>query len=66
MNGINLSNRQFLTPSEVAKVFRVSKSNIYQMLRSGELPETFVRKVKRIPVKAVLEILDGKHKESLK
>ncbi|MEO5355750.1 MAG: hypothetical protein H7844_00435 [Nitrospirae bacterium YQR-1] len=30
------------------------------MLRSGELPETLVRKVKRIPVKAVLEILDGK------
>ncbi|QWR77968.1 helix-turn-helix domain-containing protein [Candidatus Magnetomonas plexicatena] len=59
MNGINLNNRHFLTPSEAAKVLSVSRSTVYRLISYGEIPAVNIRKAKRIPVKAVLEILDG-------
>lgn len=41
--------RKFLTPEEVRRVIRVSRSKIYELLDSGEIPWVPFGKLKRIP-----------------
>ncbi|CAM3637231.1 helix-turn-helix domain-containing protein [Kibdelosporangium persicum] len=50
---------QFLTVAEVAKMMRVSKMTVYRLVHSGELPAVRVGKSFRVPEKAVHTYLEN-------
>nr|WP_042182439.1 helix-turn-helix domain-containing protein [Kibdelosporangium sp. MJ126-NF4]CEL14987.1 DNA binding domain, excisionase family [Kibdelosporangium sp. MJ126-NF4]CTQ93420.1 DNA binding domain, excisionase family [Kibdelosporangium sp. MJ126-NF4] len=54
-----ISQVQFLTVAEVAKMMRVSKMTVYRLVHSGELPAVRVGKSFRVPEKAVHTYLEN-------
>jgi excisionase family DNA binding protein len=54
-----ISQVQFLTVAEVAKLMRVSKMTVYRLVHSGELPAVRVGKSFRVPEKAVHTYLEN-------
>ncbi|MCE7005578.1 helix-turn-helix domain-containing protein [Kibdelosporangium philippinense] len=50
---------QFLTVAEVAKMMRVSKMTVYRLVHSGELPAVRVGKSFRVPEKEVHSYLEN-------
>ncbi|MFC0115217.1 helix-turn-helix domain-containing protein [Kibdelosporangium aridum] len=50
---------QFLTVAEVAKMMRVSKMTVYRLVHSGELPAVRVGKSFRVPEKEVHNYLEN-------
>lgn len=57
--GSGLEEINFLTIAEVAGVLRVSKTIVYQMVHSGDLPAVRIGRSFRVPVKAVHGYLEG-------
>jgi excisionase family DNA binding protein len=55
----SISQVQFLTVAEVAKMMRVSKMTVYRLVHSGELPAVRVGKSFRVPEKAVHTYLEN-------
>ena len=53
----NLSEVQFLTVAEVAKLMRVSKMTVYRLVHSGELPAVQIGRSFRVPEQAVHDYL---------
>jgi excisionase family DNA binding protein len=54
-----ISQVQFLTVAEVAKMMRVSKMTVYRLVHSGEMPAVRVGKSFRVPEKAVHTYLEN-------
>jgi excisionase family DNA binding protein len=54
-----ISQVQFLTVAEVAKMMRVSKMTVYRLVHSGDLPAVRVGKSFRVPEKAVHTYLEN-------
>jgi excisionase family DNA binding protein len=54
-----ISQVQFLTVAEVAKMMRVSKMTVYRLVHNGELPAVRVGKSFRVPEKAVHTYLEN-------
>jgi excisionase family DNA binding protein len=54
-----ISQVQFLTVAEVAKMMRVSKMTVYRLVHSGEMPAVRVGKSFRVPEKAVNTYLEN-------
>ena len=47
-----------LNPAEVADLFGISKSKLYQLLSHGELESILIGRCRRVPVEAVKAYLD--------
>ena len=56
---VTISQVQFLTVAEVAKMMRVSKMTVYRLVHSGEMPAVRVGKSFRVPEKAVHTYLEN-------
>ncbi len=50
--------RLLLKPHEAAHVLGVARSTIYQLLRSGRPPSTKIGKARRIPYKALEQLVE--------
>jgi excisionase family DNA binding protein len=55
----SISQVQFLTVAEVAKMMRVSKMTVYRLVHNGDLPAVRVGKSFRVPEKAVHTYLEN-------
>jgi excisionase family DNA binding protein len=51
--------RLALTPSETAKALGLSRTKLYELLRSGELPSRRIGRVLRVPKSAITRWLES-------
>ena len=55
----DLDSREFLTPLEFGRLFRIGRSTVYAAVGDGSIPSVRVRGVLRIPVAYVRALLSG-------
>jgi excisionase family DNA binding protein len=50
--------RVLLTPEEAAKALGISRSKLYELLRTGTLESIRIDRLRRIPIQALHEFVD--------
>ena len=58
-----MTNRELLKPEQAAEVLKISRSRLYELLRSGVLPSIKIGRSRRIE-RAALDELIGRLRES--
>lgn len=51
-------NKLLLTPESAAEVLSVGRTKVYQLLASGELRSVRIGKCRRVPMSAVVELVE--------
>ena len=56
-------NPELLTPDEAADILRLSRSTIYELLRTGALPSLRIRRSRRVRTDAIRAFIDERDEE---
>jgi len=56
---------RLLKPAEVAEVLRVSKSMVYRLIASGEIPSVIIGHSKRIDPNDLYKYVDGSRRNTI-
>lgn len=55
----NIDQNEMLTPSDIARILKISKSGVYNLLKRGEIPYLRVGKKIRVPAKSLNEFIES-------
>jgi excisionase family DNA binding protein len=51
--------QMLLSPEEAAKALRISRSKLYELLRSGTIKSVRIDRLRRIPIQALHEFVES-------